>query len=67
MKKLFAIYKNGKHLGNQKGVNESEAIKKYLIDAQFNTLLKDKEFINQYKAIIAIEQVHFCKSKNISL
>lgn len=65
--KLFAIYKNGEHKGNQKGIDEIEAINKYVIDSQLDHFLKDEQFIKQYKAIIAIEKIHFYKSKFINL
>jgi hypothetical protein len=59
--KLFAIYKNGEHKGNERGVSINDAIKKYLIASFFETLLDDFEFTAQYTASIAIENVHFTK------
>lgn len=59
--KLFAIYKNGEHKGNEKGLSKEDAIKKYLIASSFETLLDDFEFIAQYTAFIAIENEHFFK------
>ena len=64
---LFAIYKNGEHIGNQRGVNESDAIKNYIIDAQFKYILIDKEFVSQYSAIVAVENIHYIKSKYIDI
>lgn len=62
-KTLYAIYKNGEHKGNQKAISELEAIKHYVIDSQFKSFLNDKEFMSQYSAVIAIEKIHFLKSK----
>ncbi|HTG65176.1 MAG TPA: hypothetical protein VL859_02260 [Flavobacterium sp.] len=56
--KIFAIYKNGKHLGNEKAINEKEAIKKYLIAALFIELINDPVFISKYNAIEAIKGTH---------
>ena len=64
---LFAIYKNGEHIGNQRGINESDAIKNYIIQARFKNLLDDKKFVSKYSAIIAIEKTHYIKSKYINL
>ena len=59
--KLFAIYKNGEHKGNERGISIEDAIRKYLIASSFETLLDDSEFIAQYTACVAIENVHFPK------
>ncbi|MFV8379795.1 hypothetical protein [Flavobacterium sp. LB3R33] len=59
--KLFAIYKNGEHKGNEKGFSIEDAIKKYLIASSFETLLDDSEFVSQYSGSLAIENVHFPK------
>ena len=64
---LFAIYKNGEHIGNQRGINESDAIKNYIIQARFKNLLDDKKFVSKYSAIIAIEKTHYIKSMYINL
>tara|TARA_R110001606_G_scaffold143790_1_gene283127 strand:+ start:3372 stop:3584 length:213 start_codon:yes stop_codon:yes gene_type:complete len=56
---LFAIYKKGNHLGNEKGVNENAAIKNYLIAAFSKKVLNDKEFVSLYSAQIAIKEIHF--------
>lgn len=56
---LFAIYKNGNHLGNEKGKNKMDAIKKYLIASSYKESLNDIEFLSQYSAIVAIKQIHF--------
>jgi hypothetical protein len=57
--KLFAIYKNGEHKGNEKGFSIEDAIKKYLIASSFATLLNDIGFISQYSGYLAVENVHF--------
>ncbi|UQD55791.1 hypothetical protein [Flavobacterium sp. K5-23] len=66
-KKLFAIYKKGEHMGNQKSIDEIEAIEIYVIDSQFESFLCDVKFMEQYKAVVAIENLHFFKSKYINL
>lgn len=59
--KLFAIYKNGEHKGNERGLSVDDAIKKYLIASSFGMLLDDLEFVSQYTSSLAIENVHFNK------
>ena len=56
---LFAIYKNETHLGNEKGINENAAIKKYLIAAFGKKSLLDKKIITLYSAKKAIKNTHF--------
>ncbi|PWA11329.1 hypothetical protein [Flavobacterium laiguense] len=60
--KLFAIYKNGEHKGNERGISREDAIQKYLIASSFGTLLDDLEFVSQYTGSLAIENIHFNKS-----
>ena len=62
--KLFAIYKNGEHKGNERGFSIEDAIKKYLIASSFVTLLNDIGFISQYSGFLAIENIHFIKSNS---
>lgn len=57
--KLFAIYKNGEHKGNERALNKQDAIKKYLIASNFSELLKDESFIKKYSAKKAINGVHY--------
>lgn len=57
--KIFAIYKNGIHLGNEKAINEKEAIKKYLIAALLIVSINDPIFISKYHAIEAIKGTHY--------
>ena len=57
--KIFAIYKNEKHLGNEKAVNERAAIKKYLIAALFIEFINDPVFISKYNAIEATKGIHY--------
>jgi hypothetical protein len=59
--KLYAIYKNGEHKGNERGFSIEDAIKKYLIASSFETLLADFEFVSQYSGSLAIEKLHFSK------
>jgi hypothetical protein len=60
--KLFAIYKNGEHKGNEKGISIDDAIKNYLIASSFESLLNDSEFIAKYTGTLAIENLHFNKN-----
>lgn len=57
--KLYAIYKNGEHKGNQRGKSKIDVIRQYVIDSDFQSFLNDIEFMQQYKAIIAIEKIHY--------
>ena len=59
---LFAIYKRGNHLGNQRGKNEKQAIDNYVIAAQFSGFLDDTEFMAIYSAVPAIEDIHYTLS-----
>jgi hypothetical protein len=59
MRELYAIYKNGNHKGNEKGFSKDDAIKNYIIASSFEEFLNDNNFIQQYKAILAVEGVHF--------
>lgn len=63
--KLFAIYKNGEHKGNERGFSIDDAIRKYLIASSFGTLLDDFEFVAQYTGTIAIRNIHFTKTADI--
>lgn len=56
---LFAIYKNENHLGNERGENIDDAIKKYLIASLYTKSLNDIEFVSQYSGKIAIKGIHF--------
>jgi hypothetical protein len=57
--KLFAIYKNGEHKGNEKGFSIKDSIKKYLIASSFVTVLHDIGFISEYSGFLTVENVHF--------
>lgn len=59
--KLFAIYRNGEHKGNERGFSIENAINKYLTASSFGALLDDFEFVSQYTGSLAIENVHFTK------
>ncbi|WP_299776874.1 hypothetical protein [uncultured Formosa sp.] len=56
---LFAIYKNGKHLGNEKGKDLDDAINNYLIASLFEEFLDDLEFKSVYSGKIAIKNIHY--------
>lgn len=55
---LYAIYKNGEHKGNERGRSAADAIKAYVIESDFESFIKDKKFMKQYSATIAINGVH---------
>lgn len=57
---LFAIYKNGKHKGNERAKNTDTAIKYYIIASDLpQYLIKDKSFLKKYSALVAIKGTHF--------
>ena len=56
---LFAIYKNGSHLGNSRGQTAEDAVNTYLKEANYIYLLSDSEFVAQYIAKIAVKGVHY--------
>lgn len=56
--KIFAIYKSGEHLGNEKGKDEIDAIKKFIIASLFGEMINDSEFVAKYNAIEAIKGQH---------
>ncbi len=58
-KTLFAIYKKTVHMGNERGEDIDEAIKKYIIASQFKCFLDDLEFVSQYSGKIAIKNIHY--------
>lgn len=55
---LYAIYKNGEHKGNERGRSAVDAIKAYVIASDLESFIKDKKFMKQYFATIAINGVH---------
>jgi len=57
-RKLYAIFKNQKHLGNERGTSKKDAIKLYLIASGYRELAKGKELTKNYSAEIAINGVH---------
>lgn len=58
-KRIFAIYKKGIHLGNEKATEKTEAVTKYIIAANYKNLLGDNEFTSLYTAKIAVKGVHY--------
>ena len=57
---LFAIFKNGHHIGNVRAKSTILAINDYLIESGYSKAdLLDMELTSRYKAIIAKEKVHF--------
>ena len=69
-KVLFAIYRNSIHLGNNYGKTKRDSIVNYLFSSyriQFQDItikeILEIEEINDFKAIQAIERIHYFKSK----
>ena len=69
-KVLFAIYRNKIHLGNSYGKTKRDSIINYLFYSyrvQFQNITIEEileiEDINYFKAIQAIEKIHYFKSK----
>ena len=67
---LFAIYKEFIHLGNSYGKTKKEAIKVYLKQSysiQIHNItieeILEEHSLNDFKAIEAIEKIHYFKSK----
>lgn len=60
---IYAIYKRGLHIGNQKSNSKINAIKSYLSAANYKYLLNDHEFLSKYSAKIAIAGVHYYTRK----
>jgi len=57
-RKLYAIFKNGEHKGNERGSDKSDAIKNYVKASLLEDFLDDEEFMRQYSAINAINGIH---------
>ncbi len=57
--KLYAIYKNELHKGNERGKTKCEAIQNYVVASMFEEFLNEKEFMGQYSAILAVEEIHY--------
>ena len=56
---LFAIFKDGYHVGNERGEHVTDAIRKYLIASLYEDFLDDKEFISRYTGKVAVKNIHF--------
>jgi hypothetical protein len=59
---LFAIFKNGRHIGNSRGRTSLEAIQVYICDSLLEEYATDEETLSRYEAVVAIEGIHFTKS-----
>lgn len=57
--KLYAIYKNGIHKGNERGKTKDNAILHYIRESLLSDFIDDYEFLQQYSAKIAINGVHY--------
>ena len=58
-KPIFAIYKNGAHLGNERGNTEIESIKNYIINSYLKSFLKDDKLLSKYSARIAVKGIDY--------
>tara|TARA_B100000809_G_scaffold263392_1_gene316519 strand:- start:13630 stop:13824 length:195 start_codon:yes stop_codon:yes gene_type:complete len=56
---LFAVYKNGIHLGNEKGKNSNDVIRNYLKAALYGEFLDDEDFVSLYSVKRAIKSIHY--------
>lgn len=63
--KLYAIFKNGFHKGNERANNGNDAIKNYIITSELLDFLNDDSFIAQYTFSEAVNGVHY--NENIVL
>ncbi|MFD2144450.1 hypothetical protein [Mucilaginibacter antarcticus] len=58
--KLYAIYKDGSHVGNTRAVSKNQAIKEYIHDSKYlPEVYYNKVFMKRYDAVIAKDLVHF--------
>ncbi|MFI1771085.1 hypothetical protein [Thalassobellus citreus] len=62
--KIYAIYKNNNHLGNERGNSETDAIKSYLIASNLKESISNQKQISEYSAILAINGIHHYFIKN---
>ena len=58
MSKTFAIFKNKKHIGNEKSNSKKKAIESYLKAAGFKNSINNYGFLKKYSAKIAINEIH---------
>ncbi len=69
-KPLYAIYKNGNFMGNERGVSASDAINRYVVASLFEEFLNDERFMSRYSTKLAIKGVHYdeavCIEKKVS-
>lgn len=56
---LFAIFKKGNHLGNERAKTKEEALTKYLITSKYRSFIDDKEFLTNYSLSVAKKGVHY--------
>lgn len=56
---LYAIYKNDKHIGNIRAINQRHSKVLYLLSAQL-----PKQTIHKYKSTLVVEGVHFNNNIN---
>jgi len=59
--KLYAIYFKGTHRGNIRSSSESNAIKMYLIESLLGDYVNDIDFLINFFAVEAVENVHYSK------
>ncbi len=56
---LFAIYKLGEHVGNERGTSEEEALNNYFIAAGLEPTMVSRELRSWFSVRIAIEGLHY--------
>lgn len=57
--RLFAIFKNGIHLGNENGKDIDDAIRRYIIASLLEYFLDDEQFMSLYSGSLAIKNIHY--------
>jgi hypothetical protein len=63
---LFAIHRDGLHVGNVRETSTIKAVEVYLLDSGYSELdLLDTTLISKYKVIIAKKNVHYLSFSQI--
>lgn len=57
--KLYAIFKDGFHKGNERAINGHEAIKKYIIASGLPEFINDTDLLSRFTFKIAIKGIHY--------
>lgn len=59
---LYAIFRDGRHIGNSPGRTSLEATQVYMFDALYDDLITDEETLSRFTAIEAVEGIHYGES-----